>query len=459
MNDIEFHNFSFSFQKNQKLFSNLNICIPKGFSLLIGPTGSGKSTLLRIIAGLYPKYAGMSSGNVDLHGKSCAMMFQNAGEQFTMATPREEIIFALENLQIERADYQKRLQQAVAFTKIAPLLDQKIVSMSDGEQQRVALAVLVAMDVDILLLDEPFASCDPVARQVLIDKLQELQQQGKTIILSDHVLTGYHKICNRVYEIKNHKLSLLSKESMSNLFRPKVITKRTFPLPDEEKKMNIFALRNTKISTNRLLLNEQKLYIPKGKTILLTGPNGVGKTSFFRALTKMIPYEGSMLFKNHEIAKLRSRKYLQQVGQIFQQATDQFLRVTVADEIALSKKKRNPFFTDEKIKQALKELKLTNHLNQVVYSLSGGQQKKLQILLMLMCKQKVLLLDEPLTGLDDSSVQVILHLLSESQKQLHQTFLIISHQIDRLAAFCDYHLVFDQKKLSYSKGVAYESKS
>ena len=184
-------------------------------------------------------------------------------------------------------------------------------------------------------------------------------------------------------------------------------------------------------------------------TTLITGANGVGKTSLFKVMTKMIPYTGNFAYLNKEIAQISARKYLTQVAQIFQKASDQFLAVTVKDELELSKKDRNLFFTEKKLNEWLEKLGLADHLDQVVYSLSGGQQKKLQILLMLMTKHQVLLIDEPLSGLDHNSVKLVLELMRESQQKLHQTFFIISHQIDELAEFCDYHLIFADQRLKY----------
>ena len=171
---------------DREVIRDLSLTLPAGtFSLLIGPTGCGKSTLLKIMAGLYPKYGGqLTSGQVSLGGRSQAMMFQEAGEQFTMATPREEIIFAMENLGKSKTEFADWLKLASKFAEIDSLLDQKIVTMSGGEKQRVALAVLVAMDVDLFLLDEPFASVDPAARRFLIGRLAKLKEQGKTIIIT-----------------------------------------------------------------------------------------------------------------------------------------------------------------------------------------------------------------------------------------------------------------------------------
>ena len=448
---IRTNQLSFSYDEQQKILNNITLEIPTSkFSLLIGPTGCGKSTLLKILAGLYPKYAGKVSGTVELDGLRFAMMFQNAGEQFTMATPREEIIFALENLQLSNDQYQDRLSAATKFTQIEQLLDQKITTLSGGEQQRVALAVLVAMDVDLFLLDEPFASCDPEARQFLITKLAHLRDKGKTIILTDHVLTGYENICDYLFQFKRDNVTLLDEASKNELLHDSQQEHTyTFALPENE--TPCFVLTNAQVEQNRILLKQDHLNIIAGKTTLITGANGVGKTSLFNVLTKMLPYRGSVTYDKREIRNQTTRKYLLEVGQIFQTATDQFIAVSVEDEIKLSlKQAKDSYFTEEKIAEMLDYLDLNQTKDQVVYSLSGGQQKKLQILLMLISSQKVLLIDEPLSGLDYESAQKVMNLLHESQKQRHQTLLIISHELTNLADWCDYHLVFSNHYLTYS---------
>lgn len=448
---IRTNQLSFSYDEQQKILNNITLEIPTSkFSLLIGPTGCGKSTLLKILAGLYPKYAGKVSGTVELNGLRSAMMFQNAGEQFTMATPREEIIFALENLQLSRDQYLERLNDATKFTQIEQLLDQKITTLSGGEQQRVALAVLVAMDVDLFLLDEPFASCDPEARQFLITKLAHLRDKGKTIILTDHVLTGYENNCDYLFQFKRDNVTLLDEASKNELLHDSQQEHTyTFALPENE--TPCFVLTNAQVEQNRILLKQDHLNIIAGKTTLITGANGVGKTSLFNVLTKMLPYRGSITYDKREIRNQTTRKYLLEVGQIFQTATDQFIAVSVEDEIKLSlKQAKDSYFTEEKIAEMLDYLDLSQTKDQVVYSLSGGQQKKLQILLMLISSQKVLLIDEPLSGLDHESAQKVMNLLHESQKQRHQTLLIISHELTNLADWCDYHLVFSNHYLTYS---------
>lgn len=448
---IRTNQLSFSYDEQQKILNNITLEIPTGkFSLLIGPTGCGKSTLLKILAGLYPKYAGKVSGTVELDGLRSAMMFQNAGEQFTMATPREEIIFALENLHLSRDQYLERLNDATKFTQIEQLLDQKITTLSGGEQQRVALAVLVAMDVDLFLFDEPFASCDPEARQFLITKLAHLRDKGKTIILTDHVLSDYENICDYLFQFKRDNVTLLDEANKNELLHDSQQNHPyTFALPESE--TPCFVLTNAQVEQNRILLKQDHLNIIAGKTTLITGANGVGKTSLFNVLTKMLPYRGSITYDKREIRNQTTRKYLLEVGQIFQTATDQFIAVSVEDEIKLSlKQAKDSYFTEGKIAEMLDYLDLSQTKDQVVYSLSGGQQKKLQILLMLISSQKVLLIDEPLSGLDHESAQKVMHLLHESQKQRHQTLLIISHELTNLADWCDYHLVFSNHYLTYS---------
>ena len=452
MENIKINNLSFAYEKNNNILNNINLNLEPGkFYLLSGPTGCGKSTLLKLLANLYPKFTGkITSGSINWDHSTYAMMFQNPSQQFTMATAREEIIFALENMQKDYKDYEQRLKKAIKFTQIENLLDQKISTMSGGEKQRVALAVLIAMDVDYLILDEPFASCDPESRTFLINKLNQLKKIGKTIILSDHNLNDYQKICDEILQYQNNSFIFLSKSEKNKILKQENIeAKLNFSLPSKKDK-SAFILNQASISQNRLLLNQKSLSIPQDKITLITGANGIGKSSFFDTLTKIHPYSGSITYQNNEISKLKSRKYLLHVAQVFQKATDQFLSVTVNDEINLSKKlQKNKYFSDEKINKLLQLLKLDTHLEQVVYSLSGGQQKKLQILLMLISGHDVLLFDEPLSGLDKNSSETVLKLIKETQKNLHQTILIISHQLQEMDKWCDYHLVFANQQLTY----------
>ena len=183
------------------------------------------------------------------------MMFQEAGEQFTMATPREEIIFAMENLGKSKAEFADRLKLASEFAEIDSLLDQKIVTMSGGEKQRVALAVLVAMDVDIFLLDEPFASVDQAARRFLIGRLAKLKEQGKTIIITDHLFDDYQGKVDRVYRFKGEQVDLLTKDEQALLLDTEPIGLH-FPLP--EKGPAAFVMKNFAIKQGRPLLEQKE---------------------------------------------------------------------------------------------------------------------------------------------------------------------------------------------------------
>lgn len=433
---------------DREVIRDLSLTLPAGtFSLLIGPTGCGKSTLLKIMAGLYPKYGGqLTSGQVSLGGRSQAMMFQEAGEQFTMATPREEIIFAMENLGKGKEEFADRLKLASEFAEIDSLLDQKIVTMSGGEKQRVALAVLVAMDVDLFLLDEPFASVDPAARRFLIGRLAKLKEQGKTIIITDHLFDDYQGKVDGVYRFKGEQVDLLTKDEQALLLATEPIGLH-FPLP--EKEPAAFVMKKFSIKQGRPLLEQKELSIPKGKVTLITGPNGSGKSSLFKAMTKLLDYQGSLTWEGKEVAKLKERTYFQHVAQIFQNAADQFMAITVKEELNLSKKHASPYFTPEVLDQALADLDLADHMDQVVYSLSGGQKKKLQILLMLLSGQEVLLIDEPLSGLDQKSIEQVVKLLQKCQEKSGQTILLISHQFYGISTWCDYHLRLAGRELAF----------
>ncbi|GAY73479.1 duplicated ATPase component YkoD of energizing module of thiamin-regulated ECF transporter for hydroxymethylpyrimidine [Lentilactobacillus kosonis] len=157
-------------------------------------------------------------------------------------------------------------------------------------------------------------------------------------------------------------------------------------------------------------------------------------------------------FRNKNIRKIRPLAYAKQVSLLFQDAENQFLAITVQEEIELSKQHRiTENYSDQLIDKLIDSLGFTERMDQVVYSLSEGQKKKLQILEMLIMDPPVLLLDEPFKGLDYESMQIVIGYLINAKQQFGQTQILISHQFTGLADLIDYHVTFANHNLQYQE--------
>ena len=171
----------------------------------------------------------------------------------------------------------------------------------------------------------------------------------------------------------------------------------------------------------------------------------------FKTFIKQHDFDGEINFNHKSIRKIRLNKYLQNVGMIFQESTKQFIKITVEDELELSKKNAfNNWFNDKQITEFTHRLGLDELSDRVIYSLSDGQKKRLQILSMVMMGHSLLLLDEPFNGINIEYIAVVVDLLNQA-KQNGQTQLLISHQTHGLENLIDYHLAFDNHKLSYQE--------
>jgi energy-coupling factor transport system ATP-binding protein len=195
--------FSYHRDGEHPALSGLNASFAPGeLTVVTGASGCGKSTMLYLAAGIYPKYAGrLMSGTVRLGGEDVAgipperraarigMMFQNPDLQFCMDTTESELIFCLENISIERDEIDGRVGEALEFCDIEHLRRRRLDTLSGGEKQKVALACLVALDSQWLLLDEPFANIDAASAFELASRLGCLvRTRGKSVIAVDHKL-------------------------------------------------------------------------------------------------------------------------------------------------------------------------------------------------------------------------------------------------------------------------------
>ncbi|MHB9648527.1 ABC transporter ATP-binding protein [Weissella paramesenteroides] len=462
MTKLQVDNLSFAYEADQPNVLNQINWIPEegSFNLLIGPSGSGKSTLLKAMAGLLPKFGGViTAGNVFLNdepiqplapferAKRIAMLFQNPDRQFAMRTARLQLVFALENLQLPIDTINQRVTLAINALHLEQIADQDLLTLSGGEKQRVALAIILAMDSDIVLLDEPFASVDPTARLALLTDLKKMQlEQHKTIIISDHDLSGYQELVDHLFAIDTAS-GTLHQQPLSKLFDLPAQTP-FYGLPHSNGPLGWQDLTLT-VGKSRQLLKNSNFTLPTGQIGFLSGANGIGKSTLFKALSHQVKYTGQVTWHNEDTTKIKLKNWAKKVALIFQSASDQFVTMTVQEEITLSQQHglAVAYWSEERIQSALKSLNLNHLTEHVVYQLSGGQQKKLQVLSMLIMGQPILLLDEPLAGLDIDSVQAVMQLISDSIQATNQSVLMISHQRSGLADFIDYELVFKNQAL------------
>lgn len=442
---ISLRNVSFTI-KNKAIFESININIPnKKFTLLTGDSGSGKSTLLRLIAGVSTmEYVGNISINqqdiqkmsIKQRTQQVGIMFQVPNQQFTMKTLRQEIIFTLENLQFDPPEIDRRIEKAVMFTKVKEFLDRPIYELSGGEQQKVALTVLLAVDAPIFLLDEPFASIDRTSRTDIIKLFVKLRNKGKTIIITDHEFTGYRTAVDNWLELKSE--SQLNYRSLTEL----ISESNDIDLKIEEFKSNKilqFQQVSYMMNKSKVLLKQSSFSFKSGIT-MLTGDNGVGKSTLLRSIAQRQSYKGKMFYKN---TRLRShRKLYKEISIAVQDAEKQFVTTTIKDELQwgrISEKKR------EKQYEALNFFGLSDECH--LYHLSQGQKKIVQLIAMLGMDLDLLMLDEPFAGLDDRACNYFVKwIVKQSQ---FQDFFIVTHRIQPLDQVTKHQVHLSNQELKY----------
>ncbi|GAP00261.1 ATP-binding cassette domain-containing protein [Fructobacillus ficulneus] len=432
---------------------------PSDLTLLMGPSGSGKSTLLKTLAGLYPQYGGQVSGAVEIAGtdvstmpahdraRQIALLFQNPDDQFAMPTVREEFIFALENLELNPAEIDERINKALAKVGLSDFIDRAFVTLSGGELQKVALAEVLALGAKYLLLDEPFAAVDSQSRAELQVLLQQLSQEGYGILVSDHDPAGYFDKIKSFYQVKNTNLYQVNRQEWQQYdYQGQIKVLAEVGDADAAFDMNNLRVQNG----DRLVLNQDILKVSRGLITLLTGPNGVGKSSVLKTLAKLHGYEGSLTYRDQEVSAWKKREYYHEIGLVFQNAADQFINITVQEELDQVQKSSHQkrYWSDDRLDQWVTALHLNGLGDRSVYTLSGGQQKKLQLLLMMVMAPTVLFLDEPLAGLDEQSVGVALDLIQSCQKALQLTILVVSHQTRDLVEIVDQHLRYENTTIA-----------
>ncbi len=191
----------------------VNLTIKAGECIgLVGSNGAGKTTLANSVDGLIPgQYHGIKKGAVNVFGtevedyergelqRTVGLVFSDPEAQFTAMTVEDELVFGMENLGLSLTEIRERLQWACELADLEPLLEKPPYEISGGQKQRVALAAVLAMEPDLLILDEPTAMLDPISRARVFDVLARLRaERSITMILIEHSLEHIIPLADRM---------------------------------------------------------------------------------------------------------------------------------------------------------------------------------------------------------------------------------------------------------------------
>ena len=184
-------------KNNKTIFSNINFEIEKGsLCAICGKNGAGKSLLLKVIKGLEKQ----TSGSIEINGqdlskdknkriRTLGMVFQNADFQIVSETVEKDIAFGLEN--IKHPNIEAKVDEVIKLLNLTEHRKQRPSTLSGGEKRKTAIAGIIAMESDIIFLDEPFANLDYPSIITVLKTMLELKQLGFTIVVVTHEIEKF----------------------------------------------------------------------------------------------------------------------------------------------------------------------------------------------------------------------------------------------------------------------------
>jgi energy-coupling factor transport system ATP-binding protein len=419
--------------------SGIDLDLGPGASLLVvGPSGAGKSSLLRAIAGLSgPEHGSEVQGRILVDeavatapgatgvAERVGILFQDPASQLVMDRVEDDVAFGLENRGWAAERMHGRVPGALAVVGLTGFERRRSVRLSGGEQQRVALAGVLAPVPGLLLLDEPTASLDPAAARQLAVQVGALKAgRQATVVLVDHQVDLWWPLVDLV-------VALDRSGRMIDLGPPEAVLERSGARMGEEGiwlpgAQTTVAGRPAEAASGPALLDARDvrfaydaageavagvdLRVAEGEAVALVGANGSGKTTLARLCAGLLrPAAGELRLGGAAPHRLPARRLARLAGYAFQDPEQGFLRATVEDEVGVGLDPRESAGVAVLMEEL--GLPLARFGSRSPYTLSGGEQRRLSLAPILARSPRLLVLDEPTFGQDRRNYQALVELL------------------------------------------------
>jgi energy-coupling factor transport system ATP-binding protein len=466
---IRIENLSFCYGENDTAGSKkseglhgIHLHIRKGeFVLLCGESGCGKTTVIRLINALIPHfYNGNMLGQVKVAGNITTeiktgelallvgSVFQNPRSQFFNTDTTSEIAFGLENLALDRKEILRKVEKTVSVLGIGHLIDRNIFALSGGEKQLVAIASAYAPEPDIFVLDEPSSNLDRASIKELAELLAILKREGKTIVIAEHRLYYLAGLIDRAVYLEQgtvtHEWSGQAIRSMSQTIRES-FRLRALNLEDlqpEQKQINEKNEKNENEAVLRVsglkafykktknILYELSFEAASGEVVGIVGANGAGKSTLARTLCGLHKKSTGTIELDGKILSRSKRPGV--FNMVMQEVSYQLFTDSVENELQAQ---GNKYMSDEEMKAILEKLSLSEYWKRHPMSLSGGQKQRLAIGVVMTLGAKVIVFDEPSSGLDFRNMRRVCEIFELLRRQ-GKIIFVITHDYELLLAAC-----------------------
>ena len=466
---------------------DLALDIPDGsLTLVVGPSGDGKSTLLRTLNGLVPHfYGGRFVGRVRVAGvdpvaltprrmgRHVGFVFQDPESQFVVSRVEDELAFGMENFGIAPAVMAERVAWALEALGIGHLRDRRVETLSGGEKQRVAIAAVLTLQPDVLVLDEPTSQLDPVGAADVLAALDELHRRaGLAVVVAEHRV-------ERVVESASHALTVTAGRVSFGAPRDLLAAHRLAPpvtrlgaalgwrpAPLTVAEARSLAAHDPRLrdavgpnwadagATGDVLLDIRDaqfeypgltalrgvdLAVAEGEVVALMGANGAGKTTLLKlAMGLLRPREGQVRVDGEAVRGGDTVRLARRIAYVPQDPSALLFADRVRDEVSFTRRAQGLAGEGD----ILARLGLTDLADAYPRDLSVGQRQRVALAAVLAAEPRLLLLDEPTRGLDTRQKTDLAAFLREQARQ-GRGVLLTTHDVEMAAAAADRIVVLE----------------